>query len=290
MQESIDIDALWEYDDPAASEGRFRQALETAQGDARLELLTQVARTHSLHGRFDEAHALLDEVAPQLADAGQRPHVRYLLERGRTFNSAGDKSSAQQMFAQAWERAVPAQEIGLAVDAAHMLAIAHANTPAAIEWNRRGLELARPAADPKARALIPAMLNNTAWDLHGQERHAEALELFEEAEAEWRARDRQPQIRIARWSVARCLRSLGRHAEALAILRELEAEHRAAGSADGYVFEEIAECLAAQGEHEQARPYFRLAAAELGRDEWFVAHEPARLAALRERAGPAATA
>jgi tetratricopeptide (TPR) repeat protein len=284
MQESLDIDALWEYGDPAASEGRFRQALETAQGDDRLELLTQLARTFSLRRRFDEAHGLLDEIEPQLSGAGQRPAARYLLERGRTFNSAGDKAGARRMFAEAWERAMAAQVIGLAVDAAHMLAITHADTPAAIEWNRRGLELARPAADLKARALIPAMLNNTAWDLHGQERYAEALELFTEAEAEWRARERQPQVRIARWSVARCLRSLGRPADALAIQRELEAEHRAAGSADGYVFEEIAECLAAQGQPEQARPYFALAAAELGRDAWFVEHEPARLAALRERA------
>lgn len=285
MQEPLDIDALWEYGDPAASEERFRAALETARGDRRLELLTQIARTFSLRRRFDEAHALLDEIEPQLAGAGVRPHVRYLLERGRTFNSAGDKESALQKFILAWERMITSREIDLLVDTAHMLAIAHAGDPAAIKWNRVGLEAARRSADPKARALIPAMLNNTAWDLHELGRYAEALELFEEAEAEWRARERPPQIRIARWSVARCLRSLGRHGEALAILRELEAEHRAAGSADGYVFEEIAENLSAQGEQAQARPYFAQAADELGRDAWFVEHEPARLAALRERAG-----
>ncbi|HYF64043.1 MAG TPA: tetratricopeptide repeat protein [Herpetosiphonaceae bacterium] len=289
MQAAADIDALWEYGDPAASEERFRAALGSAAGDQRLELLTQIARTHSLRRRFAEAHGLLDEIEPLLAGAGPRPRARYLLERGRTFNSAGDPEAARRLFAEAWELAGAADAVGLAVDAAHMLAITHANTPAAIEWNGRGLELARPSADPKARALIPAMLNNAAWDLHGLGRYAEALDLFAEAEAEWRARGRQPQIRIARWSVARCLRSLGRHGEALAIQRELEAEHRAAGSADGYVFEEIAENLDAQGERDLARPYFAQAAAELGRDAWFAEHEAARLAALRERAGNAAT-
>jgi len=47
-------------------------------------------------------------------------------------------------------------------------------------------------------------------------------------------------VHIAKWSVARCLRSLGRHDEALAILEALEREGRAAGKPDPYVDEEIA--------------------------------------------------
>ena len=49
----MDIDSFWEYSDPAASEARFRAALSSAQGDDRLELLTQIARTYSLRQRFD---------------------------------------------------------------------------------------------------------------------------------------------------------------------------------------------------------------------------------------------
>jgi hypothetical protein len=55
-----DIDAFWEYSDPAASEARFRHALDQASPDQRLELLTQIARTYSLRRRFAEAHAELD--------------------------------------------------------------------------------------------------------------------------------------------------------------------------------------------------------------------------------------
>ena len=58
----------------------------------------------------------------------------------------------------------------------------------------------------------------------------------------------------------------------------------AAGSADGYVFEEIAENLAALGRQEEARPYFGRAVDELSKDDWFVKHEAARLAHLRSRA------
>jgi hypothetical protein len=85
----MDIEAFWEYSDPAGSAERFRAALASAAGDERLELLTQIARTYSLRKHFDEAHRLLDEVERELPGAGARAHVRYRLERGRTFNSAG---------------------------------------------------------------------------------------------------------------------------------------------------------------------------------------------------------
>ena len=241
-----DIDALWEYSQPEASEARFRQSLGTLQGDARLETLTQIARTLSLRGRFPEAHRLLDEIEPQLAAAGPRPRIRYLLERGRTFNSAGEKERARGLFLEAWKDA-RGTEVGLAADAAHMVAITYSGTAHAVEWNHRGLALARSSTDPRARALVPAMLNNQAWDLHAMGRYPEALRLFEEALQEWTARAMPERIRIARWSVARCLRSLGRHEEALALQRSLEAEHAAAGTSDPQVTEEIEALLRALG-------------------------------------------
>ena len=236
----MEIESFWEYSDPAGSEARFRTALASAQGDERLEILTQVARTYSLRKRFDEAHQLLDEIEPQLASAGPRVRVRYLLERGRTFNSSGNREKARELFVAAWEAARPPGLEGLAVDAAHMVAITHSGSVEAIPWNERGLALARGSNDAKARALIPAMLNNSAWDLHDLERYAEALPVFEEALKEWTARDRPQQIRIAKWSVARCLRSLGRFQEALDIQRALEREYAAAGESNRDVLDEIA--------------------------------------------------
>ena len=281
---TIDIDSFWEYTDPAASEDRFRTALISAHGDARLELLTQIARTYGLRQRFLDAHDMLNHVEQQLADAGPRPRVRYLLERGRTFNSSGDKEKARMLFVEAWEQAQTTHQEGLAVDAAHMVAITYAGTQAAIEWNTRGLVVARPSQDPKAHSLIPAMLNNSAWDLHEMGHFSDALVLFEEAQAEWIARGQPDQIQVAHWAVARCLRSLGRYDQALTMQRALEAEHIALGSADGYVFEEIAENLTALGKLDEAKPYFGKAVAELRKDDWFVQNEAVRLAYLISRA------
>ena len=244
---AIEIESFWEYSDPAGSEARFRTALATAHGDDRLEILTQIARSYSLRKRFDEAHRQLDEIEPQLALAGPRVRIRYLLERGRTFNSSGDAAKARALFAAAWEQARAAGIDGLAVDAAHMVAITHGGTADAIPWNERGLALARGSSDAKARALIPAMLNNSAWDLHDLGRYAEALPLFEAAHTEWTARGKPQQIRIAKWSVARCLRSLGRFQEALEAQQALEKEYAAAGEVNRDVLDEIAANRAALG-------------------------------------------
>jgi len=281
----MDIDAFWEYSNPAASEARFRAALPASSADERLELLTQVARTHSLRRDFTQAHAVLDEVERQLDGAGPVPRVRYLLERGRTFNSAGDPERAAGVFRDAWHRATAAGLEGLAVDAAHMLAIV--DPPESAEWTRKGVELARASADAKARALLPALLNNHAWNLHDAGRHDDALAAFRDAEVAWRATGRQPQGRIATWSVARALRSLGRNDEALGLQLELERAWAAAGSADGYVFEEIAENLEALGRRREATAYFRRAAAELGQDPQFARDEPARWARISELAARA---
>ena len=275
MSDAIDIDSFWEYGDPAASEVRFRAQLPNATPDEQLQLLTQIARTHSLRRQFDAAHAVLDDVERQWGEAGPATRARYFLERGRTFNSAGDKARAAGLFLDAWSTASAQGLDGLAVDAAHMLAIVEPPASAA-QWTRRGVELARASTDRKAQGLRPALLNNHAWNLHDEGRHEEALAVFREAETAWHATGRQPQGRIATWSVARALRSLKRHDEALALQRRLESEWQAAGSADGYVFEEIGENLEALGRPAEATAYFRRAEQELGKDPQFARDEAAR--------------
>ena len=269
----MDVDDYWEYSDPVASEARFRAALAGSDTSRRLELQTQIARTYSLRRRFTDAHALLDEVESQLAHADAAPQVRYLLERGRTYNSAGDPARSLGLFKRAWEQALATGLNGLAVDAAHMLAIVTRDEEAA-RWTQEGLELARASNDAKARALLPALLNNHAWNLHDGGRYEDALAVFREAETEWRRTGRQPQGRIATWSVARCLRSLQ---------RELEREWQKAGGVDGYVFEEIAENFEALGRLADAKPYYARAAEELGKDPAFARDEVARLQRLIER-------
>ncbi len=280
-----EIHELWNFGDPAASERTFRDELKHAQGDVRLELLTQVARTYSLRGRFDDAHRLLDEIEPQLKDAGRAPRVRLLLERGRTFRSSGAPDRARPLFIEAWQLARSSGLDGLAVDAAHMVALVETKTADQLEWNRRALALAEQSTQPYAQGWKASLYNNIGWSLHEAGRYDEALAQFEAALRERQRRRQVTEIRFARWAVARCLRSLQRYDEALAIQRALEAEFAASNETDGYVFEELAELLDATGKPGEAKAYFARAAAELGKDDWFVKNERARLQRLRAKAG-----
>lgn len=279
----MNIEDFWEYSDPAGSEARFRAALASEHGDRRLELLTQIARTFSLRDRFTEAHAQLDEVERVLNGAAARVRVRYLLERGRTYRSSGDAARATPLFAQAFALGEAADEQGLAADAAHMLAIVTSGDIAA-EWTQRGVTLARSSSNAKARALLPALLNNHAWNLHDDGRYEEALAAFRDAETAWHITGKQPQGRIATWSVARCLRSLKRYEEALALQRSLVVKWEQAGAVDGFVFEEVAENLEALGREDEATPWFKRAAEELGKDSQFTRTETARMQKLEKRA------
>jgi tetratricopeptide (TPR) repeat protein len=245
---------LWDFADPAKSEQRFRDALTSASGDWRLELETQIARTYSLRERYAAAHRLLDAIEPQLAAAGLKPRLRYLLERGRTFNSAGDKAAARPLFLQAWELGSAGGEEDLAIDAAHMLAIVEGGQQG-LEWNRRALAIAESARDPAARRWKGSLLNNIGVELKELGRYDEALATFERALAAYEERGDVRTIRIARWMVANTLRLLGRHDEALKIQLALDRELAAAGEVDPYVLEELAMLYQARGEPEKARPY-----------------------------------
>src|SRR5690242_16025104 len=121
QQNLPDFDSLWDYSHPDQTEIKFREILAQFPKDepAYLELLTQIARTHSLRRKFDEAHQILDEVQKALKE-DSRAKVRYLLERGRTFNSAGQAEQAKPLFEEAFDLAKKLKEDFYAVDAIHM--------------------------------------------------------------------------------------------------------------------------------------------------------------------------
>jgi tetratricopeptide (TPR) repeat protein len=279
------LDDLWNFDDPAASEARFRAAIETAAADgdhmAADEAGTQLARSLGLQGRFDEGHALLDQVdLDHLAE--DRIRVRANLERGRLLRSSGDAAASVTPFEAAWELARTLGEDGLAVDAAHMLALVDA-PPGEGAWHERALDLAQASSDPDARRWRGSLWNNIGWarfeagDLDG------AMTAFEGALAARREQGQPRETRVAEWCIARCLRALGRPAEALSIHERLAVETAAAGDQeDGYGAEEIGECLLAMGREDEARPQFARAAELLGADARLAAHEPDRIARLRQ--------
>jgi tetratricopeptide (TPR) repeat protein len=282
-QDHLDFDSLWDYSDPHQTETRFREILLQVTEDnlAYLELLTQIARAQGLQQRFDRAHQTLDQVERRLGKYASRARVRYLLERGRALNSSGRPDEAQPLFEQALDMARELSEDFYAVDALHMLAIV-APPAASLDLNLRAIQMAESSSQAKVRNWLASLYHNTGWGYHERGEYQEALEMFEKAEASRRSQGRMNEIRIARWCVARALRSLNRVDEALSRQLALEEDFEAAGESDGYVFEEIAECLLALNRKDESGPYFARAHEVLSQDAWLAEKEPARLARLKE--------
>ena len=279
-----DFDRFWNYSDPAGTRTRFLEIEGAAAKDAdtgyRGELLTQIARTYGLEGNPDEAHHVLNQVKSMLPEGTPRLRVRYLLERGRATNTGGNRAGSVPFFDEAWELARTEGLEFHAVDAAHMLGIVHEGD-ASIAWNERAMQYAEAASDPRARNWLGALYNNLGWTYHELGRYEDALGLWQKCLAfhEERESPLRPRL-IARWTIGRGLRSVGRLAEALESQEALLATYVLEGQEeDGFVTEEIAECLHALGRHDQARPLFARAHAKLAKIGW-VAKDTSRLERL----------
>lgn len=269
---SEQIDALWDFSKPETSRQRFEEALAKWPESAD-ELRTQIARTYSLTGKFEEAR---QELARIEGERSPVVRVRYELEMGRILNSSGNREAARPHFKRALKVAKESNLDFYEVDAAHMLGIVTTGQES-IQWNEAAIKLAEGSFDARAKGWAGSLLNNLAWTYHDLGEFEKALVKFQAA-LEFRQRGKNEEAtRVAKWSVARCLRSLKRFEEALVLQRELEK-----GPADGYVWEELGELLFSLERAEESKPYFRKAFEALSKDEWLVKNESARIARLKE--------
>ncbi|MDM5126097.1 tetratricopeptide repeat protein [Aeromonas salmonicida] len=286
MDNPPDFMAQWDYKDPAASALRFNTLLPEARTtdlQYELELLTQIARTHSLQRQFSEAHQLLDDIELRLTEATPRARLRALLERGRTFNSAGDKATARTLFEQAWQLGLKIKELYLAIDAAHMIAIA-APLEEQSRWHQLAMELAERSQDKQVRGWLASLYNNQGWTLFELGRFDEARVFQQKCLAWHEQHNNTAKAFIARWSLARLTRAQGLHEQALAELKQLQVDMAEAGEPeDGYLFEELGE-NALVLDDPAAPEYFSRAWFLLSQDRWLKANEAERLARLKQLA------
>jgi tetratricopeptide (TPR) repeat protein len=284
-----DFDSLWDYNDPEGTEAELAKLLPEAESSGNesyhAQLLTQIARTQGLQRKFEEAHATLDAVETLLTEDLVVARVRYLLERGRVFNSSNKPEDAKPLFLEAWEVALANGQDYYALDAAHMMAIVEP-PEGQLTWADKAMDLAERSQDERARRWLGPLYNNTGWTYHDLGEYDRALALFEKS-LKWREEQQDEEgMRIAKWTIARAYRSLGRLEEALEMQRRLERERQDLGlDPSGYVFEEIAECLLLLGEDEEAQPYFRRSYDILSQDAWLAANESDRLERLRKLGG-----
>ena len=275
---------LWDFDDLDATERRFREQLELEESDAgRAEIMTQLARVAGLRGDFEEGHRLLDEAAARARDSAvARAYID--LERGRLHRSSGDPAAALPLFKSAFAEALRANQYFVAVDAAHMAALAAADREGFLAWTQRGIDLAEERES--AFYWLGPLLNNLGWEYYEAADYVLALDAFEQALS---ARERDPAnasaIELARYAAGKTLRALGRAQEAIPLLEQAVAWAERERRPDGWFHEELAEEYAAAGRPEDAREHARRAISLLeAQDPSFADAAPrrARLASLAE--------
>jgi hypothetical protein len=153
---------LWDFEDLDATSARLRDQLEREESsEGRAEVLTQLARVHSLRDEFDACEALLQQ-AESLSDAGL-VRVRVDLERGRKLRSGSDGAAATPLFESAFARASELGEYWFAGDAAHMVAISVPEKM--VEWTEvfeRALEVRKRDPDnPQAIVWAQEAIDET---------------------------------------------------------------------------------------------------------------------------------
>jgi tetratricopeptide (TPR) repeat protein len=242
------IDRLWDFSDPAASEERFRAAADddTHTAHVRAVMATQLARALGIQGRAAEALELLDSVASVGIPAGEperdaaEVRARVAIERGRILAAADRRSEAVPVLTHGVREAALAGSPFLVLDALHMLALNDAGHEE--EWAAEGFDVLAGSRDPRVLRWGVALHNNLGWTMHDGGRAEAALAQFELAVEAADRYGTAEQQHVARWSVARCLRTIGRTDEALDLQKELARAH----PDDPYVQSELAALTGAE--------------------------------------------
>ncbi|CAN5572467.1 tetratricopeptide repeat protein [soil metagenome] len=279
------IDSFWNYNKPDESEKKFRELLFSTDikqlPDTHIQVLTQIARAQGLQRKFDDSHSTLDLVSNLITDDTKTALIRYHLERGRAFNSSGKTEKSKSHFLQAYKLAVKQNQDFYAIDAAHMLGIVE-DADKALIWNEIAIHLAEDSKDKRSKKWLGSLYNNTGWTYHDKQNYEKALEFFEK-NVDWHSEMSKDNKKsdgyyIAKWTVARVMRSMERVQEAYKMQCELldEKKHNNV-EPSGYESEEIGECLLLMNKKNESKKYFADAYASLSKDIWLQANEKERL-------------
>lgn len=261
---AADVSSLWNYSEPEASEKRFREALASADGDDRLILQTQIARTYGLRRNFMEARRMLAEIQETVSRASPEAQVRYYLELGRTYASTAHQSeevtsehreTARSMYTSAFDRAKDARLDYLAVDALHMMSTVDTAPKDQLAWDLKAVAFMEASAQAEARKWEGSLRNNVGYANFLLGNYDEAIAQYRLSLAAHERSGRATNVRIAHWMIARTLRAQGLTQEAVAIQLRLEREWNDAGEPDPYVYEELEQLYRAAGDTALAEQY-----------------------------------
>lgn len=277
--------------DPVDIERNLKSLLPQAQAltdrSIYLQILSQIALAQAMQKHFTEAHDTLDRAEKLLTAEYPLAKMRLLLERGRVFQQSGNPDAALPLYAQAYELGLQHPFDEHTINAAHMMHFVVKTAKEKIEWDELAIALAEKTHIPKGKAWLGPLYNNVGHAYLDDKQYEKALATFRKTLQLREQEGYAPNIRVAKWAVARALRHLGRNEEALPILLALVEEYTAlvkSGTLDipkqalpsmrGLVYEELAEI--------KGKQYAALAYDDLSQDEWMQKLYAERLERLKQ--------
>ncbi|WP_056393188.1 MULTISPECIES: tetratricopeptide repeat protein [unclassified Rhizobium] len=239
--------------------------------------LARRARIAGLSEDFQLGHQTLDEAAGLLSHDGEKASAWIAIERGRLHNTAGDPKAALPFFLDAWKIARANADHNLAVDAAHMLAIASELAEAEL-WTLTALDYI--AANGVSHGWTAMLHYNLGWTYYESGLYDQALICFRKDEKFQSVYGDSQTLKISRYAVVKTLRAMHNLNEAITLGRRVVEDAETAGDKAPFVCEELAECYATVGDYDMAAEFAARAYEVLSGNPVFVRDESERLAKL----------
>ncbi|MGZ3709170.1 MAG: tetratricopeptide repeat protein, partial [Bdellovibrionota bacterium] len=259
------------------------RALEKRDLSREIELTALLARSQGLQGKLDDARGNIKK-AEQMLEGAESYRVSakicFLIEKGRLMILEKIPSQARPLFAEAWQLAGNSGEDYFRIEAAQLLA---AIEPQKVqkEWILKALALSETSPQPRARRCQGSLFATLGWMQFEMRQYDTALGTFQKALSCIQAEALPRKRIVAKWAIARTLRALNRVDEALEMQKDLLAEAERTNMKDGYVYEELAECLQTLKKTTEAQVYFDLAYRELSKNEWLADNKAERIKRLK---------
>lgn len=283
------FDAMWDYNNPVETEQLFIGFLSGLKNSAEtsydqnyhVELLTQIARTQGMQGKFDVANQTLEDAKDLFNEKTKSGEMRYLLEKGRILNSSGNAEESQPIFLQAYNFGLENRLDFHTLDAIHMLGIVESPNKQ-VDWNMKAIDVAENSLDTRCKGWLGPLYNNIGWSFHDQKDYESSMKYFQKGYDFRKTQADDNATRIAKWTIGRCHRSLGDLDKAKKIMLELETEIDTNNlPKDGYVYEELAELYLLENSP-KSKEYFKMAYDIQIQDNWIKSNETEKLTRMQK--------
>lgn len=151
-----DFMVMWDYDNPALTEKKFKALLNLASNSQDKtylsELLSQIATTYVLRDEHQEAEYYLKQAQLYLADAEPRAEANYLREKARFLLATGQQDKAIDSFYASWQVARESKYDRIAIETA--LDLRDLLPAERHSWDLKAQLVAETTKDPKAQQWI----------------------------------------------------------------------------------------------------------------------------------------